>query len=356
MYTKLEISWFRAFKSLTVAPLNRLNLIAGDNNIGKTGILEAIYLAHATDTQRLQALPSLFRRTQDQGANPDRSQDVSDNFWLWLFHKRNVQGQWRITLRAENGGVESEGRLANTSTGGIVDYSATMPPETMLYDFSYGEIGAHPRHDYYRLRGGLTLLGDGSSIPQPIITAISTRFGPPADDAELVNSISVRNEKEELIEYLRLIEPRLTKLEYLRLPGHGSAYVYADLGFGRGKQLIPATQLGQGFARLLSLFATVMVKGTQILLIDEFENGLQHDALVPIWKALDLLARNRGIQVFATTHSYECIQAAHEAASAAPDYDLGVVRLQWTREKEVEAVVLGRENIETALDSRLEVR
>ncbi len=189
-----------------------------------------------------------------------------------------------------------------------------------------------------------------------MVTAISTRFDPPASDAELVNTIAVRNDEEELVDYLRLVEPRLTKLKYLKLPGHNFPYVYADVGFGRGKELIPATQLGQGFARLLSLFATIMVNKTSILLIDEFENGLQHDALTPIWRSLDQLARNRDIQIFATTHSYECIQAAHDAASESSDYDLGVIKLQWNRAKEVEAVVMDREMIETALDQQLEVR
>ena len=43
-------------------------------------------------------------------------------------------------------------------------------------------------------------------------------------------------------------------------------------------------------------------------------------------------------------------------ASDATDYDLGVIRLQWSRTKEVEAMVLDREAIDTALDARLEVR
>ena len=108
MYTKLEISNFRAFSSITVAPLNRINLIAGDNNTGKTGLLEAIYLAHA-DLDGLRNLPNLFRRQQVNVSSDSR--DQTDNFWFWLFHKRQLENAWKISL-------EGESAEARKATGG----------------------------------------------------------------------------------------------------------------------------------------------------------------------------------------------------------------------------------------------
>jgi hypothetical protein len=357
MYTKLEISHFRAFKSLTIEPLKRLNLIAGDNNIGKTGVLEAIFLAHANSLDRLEKLPGLFRRSQVREHTGERLQDVSDNFWLWLFHKRQLDLPWSLSLSDTSQMLPSmRGEIMTHGPGGLHPYQNGDPSAAAILRIKQ----TYPRGDiskaFFTLHGGLATHSGNLAGPQNEITTISTRFDPPSNDAELVNTISVRNEEEELIEYLRLVEPRLRKLKYLKLPNHVFPYVYADIGFGRGKDLIPATQLGQGFARLLSLFATAMVNRPKILLIDEFENGLQHDALDKIWSALGQLARNRDIQVFATTHSYECIEAAHDVASKAPEYDLGLIRLQWSRDEEVEALMLDREMIETALDSRLEVR
>ncbi len=354
MYTKLEISHFRAFKTLTAAPLKRINLIAGDNNIGKTGLLEAIYLAHAEDPNLLQNLPALFRRVQSREHENPGTQDTTDNFWLWLFHRRELNNPWRISLTGTERTQTVTGSLRHQSTIGVMDFDRGASLSSAILQIGFG---SEKRGPSFSLQGGLRLQEHiGQQKPGPVVTALSTRFQPPVYDAELVNTIAVRNEEEELIECLQLVEPRLTKLKYLKLPNHGYPYVYADIGFGRGKDLIPATQLGQGFARLLDLFATIMVNRTKILLIDEFENGLQHDALVPIWRSLGKMARARDIQIFATTHSYECIQAAHEAAAEGPDYDLGVIKLQWDRAKEVEAVVLDREMIETALNQHLEVR
>ncbi|MDR1279626.1 MAG: AAA family ATPase [Opitutaceae bacterium] len=336
MYSELEITHFRAFSHLTIKPLRRVNLIAGDNNIGKTGILEAIWLA--TDNNPwIKNVPALFRRS----VSPDSAHsgpDDADNFWLWLYHQRDTSKPWTITLfDSISGNSQLEVRFT--------DKKELHAPVVVQ-------------------QGKRTFLPNrkpGASKSR-IVTVISTRFASPTIDAELVNAVALRNEEDELIEYLQHIEPRLRKLKYLKLPGHQHPYVYADIGFGKGKELIPATQLGQGFSRLLTLFATIMTSGTKILLIDEFENGLQHDALEPVWKSLAHIAQKRDIQIFATTHSYECIQAAHQAFSKNPDtdtsaYDLGIIKLQRPDpDAGIEAVVMDREMIDTALARNLEVR
>ena len=44
MFTSLSIKNFRCFSDFTIEPLERVNLIAGENNSGKTALLEAVFL------------------------------------------------------------------------------------------------------------------------------------------------------------------------------------------------------------------------------------------------------------------------------------------------------------------------
>lgn len=44
MYRWFEVNNFRCFDELMLAGLERVNLIAGVNNVGKTAILEALFL------------------------------------------------------------------------------------------------------------------------------------------------------------------------------------------------------------------------------------------------------------------------------------------------------------------------
>jgi len=104
------------------------------------------------------------------------------------------------------------------------------------------------------------------------------------------------------------------------------------------------------------LFATLLVKTPKVLLIDEFENDLQHDALVPVWRALGKIARERDIQIFATTHSIENIRDAHLAFSEGDTYDLNLIKLLRRKDRTVSVTVFDREMIETSLETNLEIR
>jgi AAA15 family ATPase/GTPase len=44
MYTSFEAKNFRGFEDLAISELGRVNLIAGVNNIGKTALLEALFI------------------------------------------------------------------------------------------------------------------------------------------------------------------------------------------------------------------------------------------------------------------------------------------------------------------------
>jgi predicted ATPase len=44
MFTSFEAKNFRGFRDLVISELSRVNLIAGMNNVGKTSLLEALFV------------------------------------------------------------------------------------------------------------------------------------------------------------------------------------------------------------------------------------------------------------------------------------------------------------------------
>ena len=50
-----------------------------------------------------------------------------------------------------------------------------------------------------------------------------------------------------------------------------------------------------------------------VVLIDENENGLHHSILPTVWGVIGEAAERLDVQVFATTHIFECVEAAHHA-------------------------------------------
>jgi AAA15 family ATPase/GTPase len=113
--------------------------------------------------------------------------------------------------------------------------------------------------------------------------------------------------------------------------------------------------MGQGFNRLLDIYSEIIAAEAKVLLIDEIENGLHHATLSTVWRGLLLAAREVEVQIFATTHSLECIRAAHEAMSEQPNYDLTVIQL-FRLPQGIEGRVLDREHIEAAMAGEIDLR
>jgi len=149
---------------------------------------------------------------------------------------------------------------------------------------------------------------------------------------------------------LRLIEPRLKRLAIVVVAGE--PILHGDIGAGR---LMPLPVMGGGMVRLASLVIHIGNAANGVVLVDEIENGLHYSILPKVWRAIGEVARQFNAQIFATTHSLECIVAAHKAFLESEHYDFCLHRLERTRET-IRAVTYDQESLEAAIETGLEVR
>lgn len=336
MLTSLHIKNFRLFQDLTLSPLSRVNLIAGRNNSGKTALLEAIYLLFVRQAD-FTAFPAALRQPS--------TGDNFDNFWAWLpYQKDNT-----LTTVIEAIGVE------NLNQKVTLGRSSENNPKSLLISYS---ITTAEKEDFigstvlpYNLRHRVS----GSFISserdkRPAVSIFSTYPTPLSEDADVFNRLVLQRKKNRLLELLRVLEPRLTDLQYLKISDVPLIYAELDL-----PELIPVTQLGQGFMRLFRFFTEMLIAKSEVVLIDEVENGLHHSILPEVWRGMATLAAQEDLQIFATTHSLECLQAAHEVFQEMPSYDFAFHRLQRVKGK-VQAVTHDRQMIEVATETELEIR
>ncbi len=71
--------------------------------------------------------------------------------------------------------------------------------------------------------------------------------------------------------------------------------------------------------KLANIMVAIAQQPDGIVLIDEIENGLYHSKLSEVWKALLEFARHFNCQIFATTHSSECLKAVASLAEESPE-------------------------------------
>jgi AAA15 family ATPase/GTPase len=92
-----------------------------------------------------------------------------------------------------------------------------------------------------------------------------------------------------------------------------------------------------------------------MLRIDEFENGLYFSVQPDVWRLVLQVARRLNVQVFATTHSWDCIKAFQEALQEDKQEEGLLIRLQW-RKDEIGAVLYDEEDLKVATHEQIEVR
>ena len=89
---------------------------------------------------------------------------------------------------------------------------------------------------------------------------------------------------------------------------------YADIGMSRK---IPMAFLGGGMSRLLSIILAIATAKNGIVLIDEVDAGIHYSHMPKVWEGISRAAREFNCQIFASTHSYECLQAAYNGIAQA---------------------------------------
>jgi hypothetical protein len=77
---------------------------------------------------------------------------------------------------------------------------------------------------------------------------------------------------------------------------------------------LPLRSLGEGMNRMFGIaLALVNAKGG-MLLLDEIDSGLHYSIQPDLWRMLFEIAHRLNVQVFATTHSWDCVAAFQQAA------------------------------------------
>ena len=323
MIHSLELKNFRAFEHLQFEDLGRANLILGGNNTGKTSILEALVLRLGS-SQVIAKLPAMFRQSVDQDANT--------NYWNLIPGSKG----WE--------------RLAICTDGKC----RAITNQHSVYAFQ--REGSPKNGPVFTMKNGK--FQPQNQPPELPIAILPTTPRSPAEISESFNQIAPLNPaNEDKLQNLlaATIEPRLKRLRYAKPKGTNIHLIYADLGEG---PMLPFTQLGQAFTRTLEIYCEIFANQPKVLLIDEIENGLYYEGLEDFWRGLLGVLDDQDVQLFATTHSRECMEAAHRAAKERTDDPLRFLRLdrQVDDTTKIVATSFGSEEMETAIKSDLEMR
>ncbi len=350
MLERLQIRNFRGFNALKIDSLSSINLIAGKNNSGKTSLLEAIALLVGAGDARLARNVNIIR-----GLESERSVSPAmiGSLWKQLFSDLNLERA--IEIEGEH---TSHGQLALKITSERQATSETaldLMEETSVLDhfsehslaFQYIESSEKCIKSQIRVKGQEFEISQPTTNPSLGAIVLLSRTRNIHRDAVRLGQLRKKKQGDLLLKALKIIEPKLQSIE--DNSSSGTPMIWGDIGLS---ELVPLPAMGEGMTQIARLVLAIASMPNGVVLIDEVENGIHHSVLPDVWQAIDEAAKQSHTQIFATTHSFECIEAAHQALGAG---GFLLHRLE-ASDAENRCVTYEPDTIDAAIRHNLEVR
>jgi ABC-type Mn2+/Zn2+ transport system ATPase subunit len=344
----LTVHSFRGIQNLTISDAKRVNLLVGPNNSGKTSVLEAI---------------SVFCRPLDSyawielGRNRGTSRRIpwmisSESYLQWLFPavfsegmsaagNIRVSGSGRCFVREVRAnykkikGYPSEDELkrlrrfgrspdpvdgSEEYTGFELDIEASFDQGRVVSGQDREPLVSLPfsksmSYRYWnRLPTAFVRSGDVGlySYPSLILSAHDHIFEDPY--VPRFSRLS-RQLKDELVQLLRVFDSDVEGLE-VHVEGRGESYLKI---LHKAVGAAPAMVFGDGMRRALIIATNLITIKGGILLLDEIETAIHAEVLPKVMGWLFKACAEMDVQVFATTHSLEAVDAFIGAATESQD-------------------------------------
>ena len=363
----LTIKGFRGIQELSIGSLGRVNLITGKNNTGKSSVLEALRLyAHNAAPVAIDSILA-FREEYVRGADEDEgSADPESVFHVSaLFHGFPRLTEQFASIVIETGGKSDLKKLDlhidwyvedRTSEGSI----RLVPQKTTFLETTEAVpvliVTTERRHRVYRLerlRNYARLRGDLEERRMPC--RMVSPYGGQATNAlgALLDDIALTPLERDAVEALRIIDPRIADVRMVGPDGPSRSRA-AIVRANHIARPVPLRSFGDGVNHLFAIVLSLVNAAEGLLLIDEFENGLHHSVQLDAWRLIFRLAKELNVQVFATSHSKDAVEAFEEVARESPEE--GIVVKLTRRGENLFATPFDEGQLTTIVGDQIEVR
>ena len=351
-FKNLEIKNFRGIDHLKIDDFSRVNVLLGQNNSGKSTVLEAIAM-----------LMGMSNPDLPQAINAIRARKAFSKFIdiQYFFNNLNTAMPPEVSAEETDGTsrhlkmalsyvfdelAEPDNQLQQQT--GAVNYVNTLE---MNFDIAKGTSSQS-------YKSWLRVNSQGMVVNRKLAEGYwenKRAWLTPSDlmTSNLANDLAElfrRNRKDTVLALLKMFDNQINSIEILT----DDIYV----GFEGMAQMLPVSMMGDGLRRYLSIVASASNPMIDMFLIDEIDNGLHYSVYKKLWKAIFALATTTNKQVFVTTHSKETLSRLSQMLEENPDYqqELRLYTLEKTKLKGLQAYKYTYEGLSGACENDIEIR
>jgi AAA15 family ATPase/GTPase len=296
----IEIKKFKCFKDFKAEGFGRVNLIGGKNNVGKTAFMEAIFIIFDTKNKEDKDILGTFITIENFRGMP-----------------KNITGN---ELKIINNKYYNANIKTNISV-----LKSTLKKDESLVDLNTNLSFTNTTYNF---------------IPSYMV------------DNQLIdnifNKIKKQRKRDGLNQILNAFDNNV--LEFDIIDGKPQVFLKALDTFQN------VSELGHGLKRYIAIIGAILINKNGILFLDELENGIHHSKLDKLWNIILTISKQQNVQVFATTHSKECIESYSRVAKKLEDEEIKFIGLHKLKDNSIVSAIRDYELLEFTLEQEHEVR
>jgi ABC-type transport system involved in cytochrome c biogenesis ATPase subunit len=305
MIKEIDIRNFKCFGHLHVSNCCRVNVIVGDNGVGKTALLEGVFFALASTSEVVLRFRQ-FRGLDGQFRGSSRK--IEEAIWRDYFHGMDMNKTISISLHGD--GPEARSVSIERGAGQTLvplDQSQSSGATSGIIFKWRDQLGKYHEAIPEISISGIKFPETGEDLADFFFLSSNQTFS----STENADRFSDMNEdrRREFVAFFKKQYPVIQDLFVRSMVGAPAIYAQME-GI---QESLPITAISGGINRMITLLLMIASRKQSVVLIDEIENGIFHTHLESFWRILLNFSNNYHSQIFVTTHSEECLEALAKA-------------------------------------------
>jgi len=342
----IEIKNFKCFEDFKAEGFGRVNLIGGKNNVGKTAFMEACLLGsvkkNSEEYIKFSVIIELHRNSLDFLL--EWFNDYS-TFKLKYINSNILINSSFIPIRfkTRHGGYFPNDKIlcSKEQSDTIIDNNWG---EECEFD---SQIKVHENHNYIDRKKDLVEDFYQKNLPPLLNNSKFISVGNNFNNylVNFIDEIKLADKEDDLNEALKSFFD-IEKIDVIK----------NKVMLKKEKKFLLLSEFGDGVKHFLNIILALYLNKDSILYLDEIENGIHYTNLDKLWEIILTISKQQNIQVFATTHSKECIESYARVAKKLEDKDITMTVLARNPKNELKALVYNDEMFYSELEQNHEVR
>ncbi|MBP3297024.1 MAG: AAA family ATPase [Lachnospiraceae bacterium] len=319
--SNLNILSFRRLQNISLQELKRVNYIVGENNCGKTSVLEAVIAGGGysdinlfTDTVYARNQKGFFDAAKNMLIPKGKESSIIS---IEQATDQSIRTEIKCTqdekIQQSDKGIQNI-KLITVKIESEESFANSKKNETFWVNFEQNGNKTTIRKD--------PKLSQRKNGRFPCQFVSFSRYDRTSNIIKALDDVFKTNQRDILIRVLQFFDAKATNFEVV---GEDRQILVFRNGESEEEALF-LNDYGNGMYKAFYIACAAILAENGVLLIDELEAGIHHKALEKIVRFLEDISIEKNIQIFVTTHSLELLDVArrhHEEDSFAV-YNLGI--------------------------------